>query len=64
MAGEPNGSAPTPPHFLPESVWRELRGLLDPAGHFFGEFKLVIHDGHLAFTEKISKFRTPAENKQ
>jgi hypothetical protein len=44
--------------FLPEEVWAELRALFDPQRHFYGEFKLVIHDGRLVHTERLSRIRT------
>lgn len=44
--------------FLPEEVWTELRSLLDPRNRFHGEYKLVIHDGRLVHTERLSRVRT------
>jgi hypothetical protein len=43
--------------FLPEEVWRELRSLLNPAGHFYGSFTLSIQDGKLVHTEKLARVR-------
>jgi hypothetical protein len=59
MAEDSNGSAPN--HFLPEEIEAELRRVLDPNAHFYGEYKLVIHDGHVSHTEKTVKIRTPIE---
>jgi hypothetical protein len=44
--------------FLPEEVWQELRSLLGPGSHFFGEYRIVIHDSQLVRTERISHIRT------
>ncbi len=40
---------------LPEKVWQELRALLNPAAHFHGEYKIVIRNGQIAFTEKLTR---------
>lgn len=49
----PSGMTP-----VPEAVWRELRPMLDPSSHFYGELTIVVQDSRIVRVERVARVRT------